>query len=167
VELAGAVCRDAFARRRGDPRPAGPELFGAGRAGMPGVVSLVAALALPTRLADGRPFPEGDLLVVLTLCVVLITLPAGAHTAPHVAPARTRPGPVRAGSAGASPPGVRRASRARRDRAARGRVARPLSVRRTPARALEAMALLNLNLNMRNGWSWRTGWTLAGPAGAA
>jgi NADPH-dependent F420 reductase len=31
------------------------------------------------------------------------------------------------------------------------------------ARALEAMAALNISLNMRNNWSWQTGWKLVGP----
>jgi NADPH-dependent F420 reductase len=33
------------------------------------------------------------------------------------------------------------------------------------ARALEMMALLNMNLNARNGWPWRSGWKLLGPTG--
>ena len=35
----------------------------------------------------------------------------------------------------------------------------------TMARALEAMALLNISLNMTNGWPWQSGWKLLGPAG--
>ncbi len=35
----------------------------------------------------------------------------------------------------------------------------------TMARALEAMGLLNTSLNMRTGWSWRSGWKLVGPTG--
>jgi hypothetical protein len=31
------------------------------------------------------------------------------------------------------------------------------------ARALEGMGLLNIALNMANGWSWQTGWKLLGP----
>jgi predicted dinucleotide-binding enzyme len=34
------------------------------------------------------------------------------------------------------------------------------------ARTLEAMALMNMSLQMRNGWSWQTGWKLLGPTGA-
>jgi 8-hydroxy-5-deazaflavin:NADPH oxidoreductase len=34
------------------------------------------------------------------------------------------------------------------------------------ARALEAMALLNIFLQVRNGWSWQSGWKLVGPTGA-
>lgn len=33
------------------------------------------------------------------------------------------------------------------------------------ARALEAMALLNIFLQVRNGWSWESGWKLVGPTG--
>lgn len=32
------------------------------------------------------------------------------------------------------------------------------------ARALEEMAFLNITLNVRNGWSWQSGWTLAEPS---
>ena len=34
------------------------------------------------------------------------------------------------------------------------------------ARALEAMALLNIFLQVRNGWGWQSGWKLVGPTGA-
>ncbi len=33
------------------------------------------------------------------------------------------------------------------------------------ARSLEAMAFLNISLNVRNGWAWRSGWKLVGPTG--
>ena len=32
-----------------------------------------------------------------------------------------------------------------------------------PTLALEGMALINIYVNMRNGWSWQTEWKLAGP----
>ena len=34
------------------------------------------------------------------------------------------------------------------------------------ARSLEEMAFLNITLNAGNGWSWQTGWQLAGPTAA-
>jgi 8-hydroxy-5-deazaflavin:NADPH oxidoreductase len=37
----------------------------------------------------------------------------------------------------------------------------------TMARALEAMAFLNISLQMRHGWSWQAGWKLVGPGGDA
>lgn len=33
------------------------------------------------------------------------------------------------------------------------------------ARALERMAFLNISFNVRNGWSWQSGWKLLGPTG--
>lgn len=46
----------------------------AGWCGVRGAVSLAAALALPTMLADGRPFPGRDAVIACTLCVILLTL---------------------------------------------------------------------------------------------
>src|ERR671933_611607 len=43
-------------------------------AGLRGVVSLAAALALPFTTAAGAPFPERDLLLFLTVCVIVVTL---------------------------------------------------------------------------------------------
>jgi hypothetical protein len=34
------------------------------------------------------------------------------------------------------------------------------------ARALEGMALLNITLQIRNGWPWQSAWKLVGPTGA-
>ena len=33
------------------------------------------------------------------------------------------------------------------------------------ARVLEGMGLLNISLNIRNGWQWQDGWKLVGPTG--
>jgi NhaP-type Na+/H+ or K+/H+ antiporter len=41
---------------------------------MRGVISLAAALALPLTTNTGAPFPERDLIVFLTFCVILATL---------------------------------------------------------------------------------------------
>jgi CPA1 family monovalent cation:H+ antiporter len=49
---------------------------------MRGVVSLAAALALPTLLVDGSPFPHRDLIVCLTFCVILVTLVLQGLTLP-------------------------------------------------------------------------------------
>lgn len=46
----------------------------AGWCGVRGSVSLAAALALPTTIAQGAPFPGRDLIVFVTLVVVLVTL---------------------------------------------------------------------------------------------
>jgi len=42
--------------------------------GMRGVVSLAAALALPLTVAGSSPFPNRDLIIFLTFCVILATL---------------------------------------------------------------------------------------------
>jgi monovalent cation/hydrogen antiporter len=43
-------------------------------AGMRGVVSMAAALALPLTLSDGSPFANRDLIVFLTFCVIIFSL---------------------------------------------------------------------------------------------
>jgi monovalent cation/hydrogen antiporter len=53
-----------------------------GWAGMRGVVSLAAALAVPAIAADGSPFPGRDLLIFLTFCVILATLLGQGLTLP-------------------------------------------------------------------------------------
>jgi monovalent cation/hydrogen antiporter len=52
--------------------------------GMRGVVSLAAALALPFTTADGSPFPERDLLIFLTVCVIVVTLVGQGLSLPWV-----------------------------------------------------------------------------------
>lgn len=43
-------------------------------AGMRGIVSMAAALALPYSLPDGSPFPGRDIVIFLTFCVIFLTL---------------------------------------------------------------------------------------------
>jgi len=64
-------CRIHHTKKRA-PRPR--EAFVIGWTGMRGVVSLAAALALPTVLADGSPFPQRSFIVFLTFSVILVTL---------------------------------------------------------------------------------------------
>ena len=45
-----------------------------GWAGMRGGVSLAAAMAVPLRLADGSPFPDRDLVIVVAATVIVVTL---------------------------------------------------------------------------------------------
>ena len=49
-------------------------VFVVGWTGMRGVVALAAAMALPETLTDGRPFPQRNLIIFLTFCVILVTL---------------------------------------------------------------------------------------------
>ena len=63
--------------RRGSPG-AGPPPWRAlavlSWAGTRGVVPLAAALAIPLTTADGQPFPERDLLLVLAISCIILTL---------------------------------------------------------------------------------------------
>jgi len=51
-------------------------------AGMRGVVSLAAALALPLKTRGGAPFPDRNLLIFLTFCVIVATLVLQGLTLP-------------------------------------------------------------------------------------
>jgi CPA1 family monovalent cation:H+ antiporter len=50
--------------------------------GMRGAVSLAAALALPLHTDAGGPFPQRDLIIFLTFCVILATLVLQGLTLP-------------------------------------------------------------------------------------
>jgi Na+/H+ antiporter len=60
--------------RARDPAPPRRVVSIVAWAGMRGVVSLAAALAVPHTLPNGAPFPERDLVIFLTFCVILATL---------------------------------------------------------------------------------------------
>ncbi len=55
-----------------------------GWAGMRGVVSMAAALALPLTLNDGTPFPQRHLIIYLTFCVIVSTLVLLGFTLPWI-----------------------------------------------------------------------------------
>jgi monovalent cation/hydrogen antiporter len=61
------------ALRRRDPYPDWRLTFLVGFTGLRGVVSLAAALSVPL-LIGGKPFPERDLVLFATLCVIVVTL---------------------------------------------------------------------------------------------
>jgi monovalent cation/hydrogen antiporter len=60
--------------RRKDPSPPWQWPFALASAGVRGVVSLAAALAIPLVTANGAPFPQRDLILFLTFSVILVTL---------------------------------------------------------------------------------------------
>jgi CPA1 family monovalent cation:H+ antiporter len=68
----------AFAMRRIFRRdampPAANETFIIGWTGMRGVIALAAAMSLPQVLDSGASFPERDVLIFLTFCVIVATL---------------------------------------------------------------------------------------------
>ncbi len=65
-----------------EKRPSLRQIFVIGWTGMRGVVSLAAALALPAVLADGSPFPQRNVIVFLTFCVIVVTLVLQGVTLP-------------------------------------------------------------------------------------
>ena len=67
---------------RKDPMPPAKVLVVIGWTGMRGIVTLAAALALPTLLAGGQPFPQRDLIVFLSFAVILATLVLQGLTLP-------------------------------------------------------------------------------------
>jgi len=60
--------------RARDPAPRPRVAFVVAWAGLRGIVSLAAALALPRLTQDGTPFPQRDLIIFLTYFVILVTL---------------------------------------------------------------------------------------------
>jgi CPA1 family monovalent cation:H+ antiporter len=70
--------------RSRESRPNPRNVFLVSWAGMRGVVSLAAALALPHTLSNGQPFPERDLLIFLTFAVILATLVGQGLTLPLI-----------------------------------------------------------------------------------
>jgi CPA1 family monovalent cation:H+ antiporter len=68
-----------------EPYPPPRQVFIVSWAGMRGVVSLAAALALPLYLSDGvTPFPFRDLIIFLAFAVILATLVGQGLTLPFV-----------------------------------------------------------------------------------
>jgi CPA1 family monovalent cation:H+ antiporter len=72
VEYIPAWVMKALGRKADPPLPG--EAFIVSWCGMRGIVSLAAALALPTQIDDGNFFPYRDLIIFLTFVVILVTL---------------------------------------------------------------------------------------------
>ncbi|NUQ21216.1 MAG: Na+/H+ antiporter, partial [Gemmatimonadaceae bacterium] len=60
--------------RRADPVPPWKPVFLVSWTSMRGIVSLATALALPRLLASGAPFPYRGEILVITMCVIMLTL---------------------------------------------------------------------------------------------
>ena len=82
VFVSGYLPAASGARCASRTRPTGPSRRSSGWTGMRGAVSLAAALAIPVTLADGRPFPDRDLIVFLVYSVILATLVPQGLTLP-------------------------------------------------------------------------------------
>jgi monovalent cation/hydrogen antiporter len=65
-------------------RPPAGEVFILGWTGMRGVLALAAALSLPQTLDSGDAFPQRDVLIFLTFCVILATLVAQGLSLPFL-----------------------------------------------------------------------------------
>ena len=59
---------------RNDATPTAGRIFIVAWTGMRGVLALAAAISLPTTLENGAPFPQRDLILFLTFCVIFATL---------------------------------------------------------------------------------------------
>jgi CPA1 family monovalent cation:H+ antiporter len=60
--------------RRRDPSPPWQYVFALSFTGVRGIVSLAAALAIPLTTASGAPFPDRELILLMTFAVILVTL---------------------------------------------------------------------------------------------
>ncbi len=70
--------------RERDPAPSWRSVSVVAWTGMRGVISLAAALALPLETASGDVFPDRDLIIFLTFCVILATLVVQGLSLPAV-----------------------------------------------------------------------------------
>ena len=68
---------DPSVRKREGPDPPWTWTFVLGAAGMRGIVSLAAALAIPETTVSGAPFPHRELIVFITFVAILVTLVGG------------------------------------------------------------------------------------------
>jgi len=62
--------------------PSAQVIFLAGWTGMRGVVALAAAISLPMVLENGSPFPQRNVIIFLTYCVIFVTLVLQGLTLP-------------------------------------------------------------------------------------
>jgi CPA1 family monovalent cation:H+ antiporter len=70
--------------RERDPYPSWQQTTVIAYTGMRGAVSLAAALAIPLTVQGGAPFPERDLILFLTFCVILLTLVPQGFSLPFI-----------------------------------------------------------------------------------
>ena len=70
--------------RERDPAPPPQQIAVVSWTGMRGVISLAAALALPLTVEGGAPFPDRDLIIFLTFCVIFATLVVQGLTLPFL-----------------------------------------------------------------------------------
>jgi Na+/H+ antiporter len=64
------------------PYPPAKQVFIVAWTGMRGVLALAAAISLPTVIENGSPFPQRNLIIFLTFCVIFATLVLQGLTLP-------------------------------------------------------------------------------------
>lgn len=74
VPLATLISVSSSARRRRAAKPPWKPMLLVSWTSMRGVVSLATALALPRELADGSPLPYRTEMILVTMCVIVLTL---------------------------------------------------------------------------------------------
>jgi Na+/H+ antiporter len=67
-----------------EPLPNPRAIFVVGWTGMRGVIALAAAISLPEFLSDGTPFPQREVMIFLTFCVIFVTLVLQGLTLPSL-----------------------------------------------------------------------------------
>ena len=67
-----------------EPYPSNKQVFIVAWTGMRGVLALAAAISLPTMLQNGEPFPQRNVIIFLTFCVIFVTLVLQGLTLPAV-----------------------------------------------------------------------------------
>lgn len=67
---------------RAESAPPARQVFVIGWTGMRGVIALAAAISVPEFLADGSAFPQRNMIVFMTFCVILVTLVLQGLTLP-------------------------------------------------------------------------------------
>lgn len=67
-----------------EPVPAPGAIFLVGWTGMRGVVALAAAISLPRQVVGGGAFPQRNMIIFLTFCVIFVTLVAQGLTLPSL-----------------------------------------------------------------------------------
>jgi CPA1 family monovalent cation:H+ antiporter len=80
--ISNVVRRRALHQNEPMPNPRG--LFIVGWTGMRGVIALAAAISLPEFLSDGTAFPQREVMIFLTFCVIFVTLVLQGLTLPIV-----------------------------------------------------------------------------------
>jgi Na+/H+ antiporter len=68
--------------RQNESWPESRKIFVVGWTGLRGVLALAAAISLPELLADGSAFPQRNLIIFMTFCVILVTLVLQGLTLP-------------------------------------------------------------------------------------